>query len=556
MNRSFARRRRSSLHLFSLQLILFLISIHVQAWQPPLRRWWKSISGTSSVSKDASRAPTRLPKAPKLDSLEYSPIIGVVKQFQKDTAEGLLELSNYCRENDLPGVRLNAGVAGTFELITDPKLFEFILADKGQPNYKEGIFYKSALDRRGVGLLAGQGSLLSDGPDHTRKRRLILPGMDRSSLEGFLAIMESVSMEYSQSLTSNNTTQNVGELLSAIAMKIVGLALFSTNVVEETIYNDIVVCLAHVVWYTRHPLAAPMWIPTRRNRKFRKALKRLDDLVYSLIKKGQLQMHGPTNDGSDTKKDLLSMLLQARYDDEGGSKLNDKELRDEIMTLFLAGHETTAITLCWTLWFLSDPQHEHWQDKIVEEYEGAQKGTGYTPGVVEDAEALKNTRSVLCESLRLRPPSYAFDREVQHKVIAPGNILWKRKALLLLSPLAMHLDPRHFDNPEKFDPTRFLKCKEGKDPWDGPYDRSVYLPFGAGRKRCIGYKFAQWELLVILGTLLKHVKVKRPKGVNSVEWEPGVTLRPDRSLELVFEPREKRDDAVSVSGKEESTRDD
>eukprot|EP00526_Cylindrotheca_closterium_P012221 CAMPEP_0113604952 /NCGR_PEP_ID=MMETSP0017_2-20120614/2065_1 /TAXON_ID=2856 /ORGANISM="Cylindrotheca closterium" /LENGTH=462 /DNA_ID=CAMNT_0000513403 /DNA_START=203 /DNA_END=1591 /DNA_ORIENTATION=- /assembly_acc=CAM_ASM_000147 len=462
-----------------------------------------------------------------------------MRHFQKDAAEALLELAAYCRENDLPGVRLNAGVAGTFELITDPKLFQFVLTDKGQPNYKEGIFYKSALDRRGVGLLAGQGSLLSDGPDHTRKRRLILPGMDRSSLEGFLEIMESVSMEYSRSVLTNNNTQNVGELFSAIAMKIVGLALFSTNVVEETIYNDIVVCLEHVVWYTRHPLAAPMWIPTRRNRRFRRALHRLDDLVYRLIETGQREMQGSTEDGSSAKNDLLSMLLQARYNDEGGSKLDDKELRDEIMTLFLAGHETTAITLCWTLWFLSDPKHELWQDKIVEEYDRVQKETGYTPAAVEDAEALKYTRSVLCEVLRLRTPSYAFDREVQQKIVAPGNILWKRKALLILSPLVMHLDPRHFDSPEEFDPTRFLEYKEGKDLWDGPYDRSVYFPFGAGRKRCIGYKFAQWELLVILGTLLKHVKVKRPEGVTSVEWEPGVTLRPDRDLELVFEPRAK-----------------
>ncbi|CAJ1936313.1 unnamed protein product [Cylindrotheca closterium] len=552
-------RRRISFHLFSLHFILLFISIHIEGWQPPLRQWWKQRQETSLVSKDTdtSSIPTRLPKAPKLDKLEYHPLIGILKHFQKDTAEALLELANYCRENDLPGVRLSAGIAGTFELITDPKLVEFVLSDKGQPNYKEGIFYKSALDRRGVGLLAGQGSLLSDGPDHTRKRRLILPGMDRSSLEGFLEIMETVSMEYSQSLTSNSTststTQNVGELLSAIAMKIVGLALFSTNVVEKSIYNDIVVCLEHVVWYTRHPLAAPMWIPTRRNRKFRKALKRLDDLVYSLIENGQRQMQGSKEGGLGSKNDLLSMLLQARYDDGGGSKLDDKELRDEIMTLFLAGHETTAITLCWSLWYLGDPKHEHWQDIIVEEYDRIQNETGYTPGVVEDPEALKNTRSVLCEALRLRTPSYAFDREVQQKIIAPGNILWKRKALLMLSPLAMHLDPRYFDNPEEFDPSRFLEYKEGKDLWDGPYDRSVYLPFGAGRKRCIGYKFAQWESLVILGTLLKHVKVKRPEGATSVEWEPGVTLRPDRDLELVFEPREKRVDTGSISGKEESS---
>jgi cytochrome P450 len=535
-----------------------------------------------------------------------------MKAFQDDAAQTLLVHADYCRQHNLPGVEMKAGIIGSFQLLVDPELVEQVLTDKSSTSrptttsnnnnnnnnnnsnnlYREGIFYKSALDRRGVGLLTGRGSLLTDGPDHTRKRRLVVPSLnDKSNLQTFLEIMESVSLEYAQDFTqqiittakANSTTGssnalkvNIGESMSAIAMKIVGLALFSQDVVDGAIYQDISTCLEHVIYVTRHPLTLPKWIPTRRNRRFRRALQRLDDLVYSFIAAGQAQaeaeaerQHSDTTSTKRSKKNLLNMLLAARYEakendnDTSKLKLSDKELRDEIMTLFLAGHETTAITLCWTLWFLSDPQHAHWQDRIAQEYQAAVGDnidttasdiikTGYTPALVEDATALETTRAVLCEALRLRTPTYAVDREVQQDVDVTINngtqtIHWKKKDLLLISPLVMHMDPSVFPNPETFDPTRFILNRfdddktaraPGQDLWEGPFSRREYLPFGAGRKRCIGYKFAQWELLVILGTLLSQFRVSRPKGVTSVAWEAGVTLRPHRDLELLFEPRE------------------
>ena len=559
-------------------------------------------------------SPFYFPRAPKMKGLRYGRLIGLMKAFQIDAAHALLVHADYCRQHNLPGLELDIGIGGKFLYVVDPTVIREVMTDKGRESHKEGIFFKSALDRRGVGLMTGEGSLLTDGPDHTRKRRLILPSLnDRGNLQTFLQIMVDVSLEYANKLSTESQEQeqqeqpssepgtvvvNVGELMAAIAMKIVGLALFSTDVVDAKIYQDIAVCLEHVVYVTRNPLALPGWIPTRRNRKFQKALRRLDDLVYSFIAAGQQSLqqqqqrqgvdahNGETATPKSDKKNLLKMLLAARYETIGDTEasspsssssssssqegtttmLTEQELRDEVITLFLAGHETTAISLCWTLWYLSDPHNMHWQDAIAKEYqaihnsrnshtsntkEGDDNTIGYTPAIIEDADALQTTRAVLCEALRLRTPSYGLDREVQQDVSIPiaslsssntsSTRVWqlKKKDLLIISFLALHLNPDHFENPHHFDPTRFLNFdrEPGQDLWDGPFDRSIYLPFGSGRKRCIGYKFAQWESLVILGTLLSHFRVKRPPGVDTVEWEAGVTLRPDRALELVFESR-------------------
>ena len=228
------------------------------------------------------------------------------------------------------------------------------------------------------------------------------------------------------------------------------------------------------------------------------------------------------------------MLLAAEYEGTG-SGLSDQELRDEVMTLFLAGHETSALALSFALWYLSDPQNSHWQDKIAQEYQQIQASGGFTASVLQDGEAMKHTRAVLCETLRINGPVWAIDREVKESVMLPCGYQVKKGSILFVPNFAMHLKESVFEDPSSFKPERFLTWK--KDPWDGPYDRSQYLPFASGRRRCIGVRFAQWEMLVALSTIISRVQPSRLPGQDNLPCVPGITLRPKPGYQLDFTAR-------------------
>ena len=160
------------------------------------------------------------------------------------------------------------------------------------------------------------------------------------------------------------------------------------------------------------------------------------------------------------------------------------------------------------------------------------------PSVLE--RGLPHTRAALCEALRLRPPAWAFDRECAAAVTLPGGLALRKREILLLSPFALHQDPSVFEHPEAYDPSRFLSSSEmiAGDPWDGGFGKYAYCPFGQGRRRCIGYRFARWEMLVLLATLLARVEVTRPPGYVLPRMEGSVTLRPVGGAELCLHRRD------------------
>ena len=175
---------------------------------------------------------------------------------------------------------------------------------------------------------------------------------------------------------------------------------------------------------------------------------------------------------------------------------------------------------------------------------------GANPAVLE--RGLPKTRAALCEALRLRPPAWAFDREVQRPVTLPGGIELRRRDILLLSPYAQHHNPSVFADPDRYDPSRFLRRQPaaaaqpasgaqpsaGSDPWDGGYGKFEYFPFGQGRRRCLGYRFARWEMLVLLATLLAKVDISRPAGYVAPTCDGSVTLRPAAEFELLVRRRD------------------
>lgn len=489
----------------------------------------------------ASSTASRVQPAPEFSDFPKRRFLGVMPHIASDPVATIQAHYDYCREHALPGIEMDIGILGRMTCLVDSAAIQAVMEDRSN------VMYRSALDRRAVGLLTGQGVLLTDGPDHTRKRRLIMPTLgDSFSLNSFVEIMNDAAKDSVESLRSDNNAKSVSfdvmDTMSSMAMRIVSACLFSTDVTEDStatgdnqsasavLMHEITDCLDHVIYVSRHPFAAPLWVPTRRNRQFRKSRRRLDDLVQRLIDHGRAR--------TEESSDLLSMLLQARFEDDSAKGLTDKELRDEVMTLFLAGHETTAVALSWTFWFLSAPEMRSYQELIAAEADQVEKLGGYTPKILQDPEVLKHTRAALCEALRLRGPSWAVDRQVQKATVLPGDIAVRKGELLLIAPLMIQTDEQYFVDAGEFQPDRFLTKgpNDRGDIWDGPFSRSVYMPFGAGRKRCVGYKLAQWEMLVIVSTFMKAFRVRQDaSAADELEMVPGITLRPQEGFELTLD---------------------
>lgn len=476
----------------------------------------------------------RFSVAPILPGYKKSRILGLMKELGKDWMGVLKTYCDYCDESRLPGVVLPLGWVGEFDLVVDTASIAYILEDRSDN------FWKSTIDKKSMGPLLGDGLLLSNGNKHTRMKRLVLPSLDPRSLTRFVFIMEQVALEITGKLDGN---VNVTDVMTTFAMDVVGLSLFSqghsleNDDKEETNVMELIsACHDHVMFRDAHPLYPPLWLPTRKNRRFRRNRKQLNDYIYRLIETGRTRLSFAKREESfQQPTDLLGLLLTAQHEDTGDGLSND-ELRDEVMTLFLAGHETSALALTYALWFLSEPGNAHWQDKIAQEYQQVQNKGGFSAAVLQDGEAMKYTRAVLCETLRLNGPVWAIDREVRETTVLPCGSRVQKGSILLIPNFAIHQKKTVFDDPHAFRPERFLTWT--KDPWDGPFDRSEYFPFAAGRRRCIGVRFAQWEMLVALSTIIGQVSPSRLSGQDTLRCIPGITLRPEAGFQLWFTPRD------------------
>jgi cytochrome P450 len=259
-------------------------------------------------------------------------------------------------------------------------------------------------------------------------------------------------------------------------------------------------------------LRLPEWVPTPKNLAARRAVRRLDEIVYGFIRRRRAS--------GEQRDDLLSILLHAR--DEGdGSGMTDRQLRDEAMTLFLAGHETTALALTWTGYLLA--QHPGAAAKLRAELQAV---LGGRPPAVADLPRLAYAERVVLESMRLYPPAYAIGREAA----APCEVLGypvPAGTTVFMSQWVMHRDPRFWHDPEKFDPDR----------WEGGLaqrlPRFAYFPFGGGPRLCIGNHFAMMEAVLVLATMAQRFRLTLVPGHPVVPW-PSMTLRPRHGIQVVL----------------------
>lgn len=382
----------------------------------------------------------------------------------------------------------------------------------------ESNFTKSRILQRAKRVL-GEGLLTSEGEFHLRQRRLAQPAFHRERLVGYGETMCTVAARACERWRDGEQV-DMGREMLRITLAIVGLTLFSTDVEGDAV--EIGRAMS-ALFATFELMVLPFadylhLLPLPAMRRAERARRQLDRYIYDMIERRR-------RSGEDTG-DLLSTLLLA-VDAEGGTgSMTDKQVRDEALTLFLAGHETTAVALTWAWYLLAT--HPEAEARFHEELTRVLGERLPTPS---DLPALEYSERVFAETLRLYPPAWAIGRMAK-KPIRIYNYEIRGGDVCIVSPFVTHRDPRWWPDPERFEPDRFLpEAKQGRP-------RFAYFPFGGGTRVCIGERFAWMEAVLVLATLGQRWRWRLVPGQN-IGLRPQLTLRPDKPVRMIAERRGK-----------------
>jgi cytochrome P450 len=433
-----------------------------------------------------------------------TPFLGILPKFRKDPAAYLLAVAR--EHGDLAYMRL--GPQHAF-VVSHPDWVRDILVTH------QGNFTKSRILERAKVLL-GDGLLTSEGELHTRQRRLVQPAFHRDRLVRYAADMVACARK------ARDRWQPAVEVdmhleMTRLTLAIVGRTLFSADVSSDA--DQIGACMTEI-FSLFDTLLLPFsdWIqklPIPPVRRFEKARDQLDRIVYGLIAERRAS-------GQDAG-DLLSMLLLAQDEDDHAG-MTDKQVRDEALTLLIAGHETTANALTWTWYLLSqNPEVEARMHAELDRVLG-----GNLPSF-DDVPRLPYTTGVFAESLRLYPPAWAIGRRAKQDYPLGGYTI-PAKSILLLSPWVVQRDPRWWPEPERFHPDRWSPEETEKRP------KFAFFPFGGGTRVCIGERFAWAEGVLVLATLAQRWKMRLVPG-HPVATQAVITLRPRHGMKMTLERR-------------------
>jgi cytochrome P450 len=392
------------------------------------------------------------------------------------------------------------------------------------PDYIEQVlviqhakFHKSELTKRVTEGLLGQGLLISEGEFWRRQRRLMQPSFHRSRVNEYAATMAESAQRHIQGWRDAEQRDLAGEMM-ALTLDVAVRTLFGTTLPAEArqVGSSMTFLMRYQLGRQRSPIRIPETWPTPRNKRALRERNFLDSLVYHIIEERRSQGN------SNHRNDLLSHLMSAM--DEDGTQMTPKQLRDETMTLFLAGHETTAQALAWTWYLLSEnPAAE---TRLHDELRSVLDGRSPEPG---DLAKLPYLDAVLHEALRLYPPAYITARtSIEPSQI--GGYDFPTGSTMLMSQWVMHRDPRFYDEPDAFRPERWLDGLEDRLP------AGAYFPFGDGPRRCIGQGFAMLEAAIVIGTLAQRFQFRLVPG-HPVVPEPLVTLRPRYGIRMTLHAR-------------------
>jgi cytochrome P450 len=401
------------------------------------------------------------------------------------------------------------------------RLFHVPICFVNRPEYIESVLvsgvsdFTKSKDYAPLKTLMGNGLLTSEGEFWRRQRKLVQPAFHRERIAAYGGVM----VEYAEKTIAgwrDAETRDVHKDMMKLTLDIVAKTLFDADVTSDAVE----VGEALEVGMERYSALAwfavflPPSVMTPWNWIFHRTLRRLDTIIYRVIRARRESVNDPG--------DLLSILLQAQAED--GSRMTDQQLRDEVMTLFLAGHETTANALAWTWYLLSlNPEAEARLHVELKEVLG-----GRSPRF-EDLQRLRYTQMVVKESLRLFPPAWGIGRETLKEILV-GDYRLPAGTNVFISQWVMHRDPRYFDRPEEFHPERWTEEFEKQLP------KFAYFPFGGGPRVCVGASFASMEAALLLATIAQRYRLTLVPG-HPVKPLASVTLRPKHGIRVQLQKR-------------------
>jgi cytochrome P450 len=437
------------------------------------------------------------------------PLVGNLFDFSQDRMHQFVQLRN--AYGDV--VRLKVGPR-VLHLVSHPDLIKYVLQDNNR-NYTKGRGLEKARP------LLGRGLLTSEGEFWRRQRRMIQPAFHRRRIEQFVSLMleeiESVLARW-EPISLQGRSFDVATEMMRLTLSVVTRTLFSAGLSSDET-QVVSQALPFLLRETDRRIASLTSLreslPLPVNRKYAHELERLDRIVYRLIEQRRKS--------PQEESDLLGMLMSA-VDEGSVSGMDDQQLRDEVMTLFLAGHETTANNLTWTFYLLSS--NPAVRQALEAELEKVLAGR---PPALEDVPKLVYTRQVLDESLRLYPPAWAFGRQaIQDDQIGGYHI--PAGTQLIISPYVVHRHPEFWENPEGFDPERFNpEVAQGRPHYS-------FIPFGGGPRLCIGRDFALMESTLALARISQRYRLDLVPGFE-VQPETAITLRPKAGLRMILHAR-------------------
>jgi cytochrome P450 len=439
------------------------------------------------------------------------PIIGCLPELKRDPLAFLRDANKLGDIVRLPLMRYTA------LLLAHPHHIQDVMSRRFR-NYNKQTRLFIRLQQ-----VVGQGLLTSDGDLWHRQRRLAQPAFHSKHMTGFVETMCDCiqdALHDAEPFADSDEPMDMLDAMSHLTMRVVSRTLLSADITDETaIVAEALEFMVPYMMDTNNRLFSPdNWFPTARKRKFKRYLKDMDAVVMGFIQQRRNDTNPPP--------DLLSLLMAAQ-DEDDGQKMSDRQLRDEVMTMFLAGHETTAVAVSWAFYLIST--HPVVGRRIQKELDDV---LGCRAATFDDVSALTYTRQVLLETMRLYPPVFILGRRACEDDVIGGQAIRKGE-VTMFSPWLTHRHRDFWPNPEAFDPDRFHPDLEKK------HHPFAYLPFGGGPRRCIGQNFALMEGVLILAAFLQRFEVHLAPGYQP-KLGIALTLRPVEGLPVHLIRRQDR----------------
>ncbi|USK33828.1 cytochrome P450 [Bacillus sp. F19] len=410
-------------------------------------------------------------------------------EFRKDP---LLFLLNTHTQGDI--VAINPHSKNTSYIIHSRDAVKQILT------LKEEYFEKGS-SARTLGKTLGNGVLTSGGEEHRQQRKMMQPAFHKRKIAGYAETVTSMTQDLIGSWESGET-RPIHEDMMNLTLRIIVKTMFGVELSPNT--THITKAVSDIIEKTAKSLLTPFpppdFLPTVQNRNYKKGVKTLDELADFLIEEGMKQSSGDH---------LMSLLLETIF--ENGQSLSKKEIRDQIVTILIAGHETTANLLTWVFALLA--KHPNVEERMLRELGFFQNSLKF-----EDLKTLSFTNQIIQETLRLYPSAWIMLREAKTDVEISDH-LFKKGSIFLISPYVIHRNPAYFPEANQFVPDRFSKDKKDQIPLYG------YFPFGGGSRGCIGSQFAMMEAVLISAAVLKHFRLELADERRALKPEPLVSLR-------------------------------